>query len=137
MYNTILRAAAARIAAKLPKSPVYIDEIPQKADGSTFVRIVEDAREKYCNRRHFSFSMEVLYFQSEHDTLAYGQWVSDMYEALDRIIVDGFVLFPKNCSARQDTDNRFYQFTMDIDFILFSIPKNDPMETLKTDISEG
>ena len=136
MYNTILNAVAGQIAAKIPSSPVYVDEIPQNTDGSTFVRIVEDARSNGCNRSRYDFSMEVLHFQAAHDTFTYGEWVDSIYTALDRIEIGEIVLFPKNCSARQDRDNRFYQFTFDLDFTLVGIPQNELMETLKTDISE-
>lgn len=136
MYNKVLTAAAARIKAKLPSHAVYIDEIPQESDGKIFVRVIEDAREQFCHRTHYHFDLEALYFQAEHDAFTYGKWVDAMFAALKNIEVDGLVLTFKEKSARQDADNRFYQFFFALDFTVVQVPVGDPMQTLKTTILE-
>ncbi len=136
MYNKVLTAVAANIKAALSAHAVYINEIPRESDGNIFVRIIEDAREDFCYRTHYHFDFEALYFQAEHDTFTYGEWVDAMFAALKTIEADDLLLIVKEKSARQDTDNRFYQFLFALDFTVIEIPTSEPMETLKTTISE-
>ena len=136
MYNKVLTAVAAKIKAELSAHAVYIDEIPRESDGKIFVRIIEDVREDFCHRTRYHFDFEALYFQAEHDTFTYGEWVDAMFPALKSIEVDGLVLPFKEKSARQDADNRFYQFLFALDFTVVQIPTGNPMQTLKTTILE-
>lgn len=136
MYNKVLTASAAKIKVGIPSHAVYTDEIPQNADGKIFVRIIEDAREDFCNRTHYHFDLEALYFQEEHDTFTYGQWVDAMFAALKTADVDGLALTFKDRRARQDADNRFYQFLFALDFTVMGIERGDPMQTLTTTIKE-
>lgn len=135
--NNFLAAIAKKLREIWPDRNVYVNEIPNSADGQFYVGIIESEQSAHLNkRRKRSIQFEILYFLSEQDNTAFYDWVETMYDSFETLDVQETdektrTVHLTNQSARADSNTRVYQFTFDADFYYVQAETaGDPMETL-------
>ncbi|GAE89525.1 hypothetical protein JCM21531_3062 [Acetivibrio straminisolvens JCM 21531] len=50
--NKFIEAIAAKLTALWPDKKVYVDEIPQGADGNFSIQVIETSQSKHLGNRH-------------------------------------------------------------------------------------
>lgn len=134
--NDFMQAAGERLESLWPDREVKVDKIPRDADGCFFLGLLESSQSRKLGRRYLRpMSFQVLYFLKSEDILSYQEWAEAMYDGFRLLEVpDGVAtrtVRPKNCSARQDSNQRYYQFLFDLDLIFLEVPEpGTPMDTL-------
>lgn len=125
--NHFLESAAAKLTQLWPERKVFVDRIPQEADGNFFVGIIESGQQAHLDRRRQrTVQMEVLYFLQSDDTMDFQEWAETMYDSFEKLEVQetsGSGTEEKirtvrltNCKARRDEEERVYQFLFDAGF---------------------
>jgi len=135
--NDFLRAIRQKLKALYPEKEVFTGEIPRQADGNFYLRLLESGQEKGLGRRRKrSLKFELLYYATERDTVAFQQWAERMYEAFERLTVEGAgqvrSIALKNQKARDNENTAMFQFLFDAEFdLLFAAEPLPLMEGLE------
>lgn len=136
--KNFIEALAGVLLQHWPDKNVYAHEIPQDVDGVHFVRMVDSNQVRGLDRRYIRYmTFEVVYFLKNKDTLDFLDWEDTMYDYMERLDVkeDEDVtrrIKTYNWQARQDSDNRMYQFIFDVAFNFVVEPDEIPtMYTLE------
>ena len=122
--NDIIEAIALQLKMLYHDKKVYVNEIPQGADGNFYVHCTDQSHVRHLNRRRWrNYSFEVLYFMAKKDSMLFNEWAERMYWAFERLDVDGRIITPIDAKA-EDGRDMVYHFTFDID--LTGLIKEDP-----------
>lgn len=135
--NDFTRAAAARLRELWPERKVCVNNIPREVDGRLYIGLIDSEQGRELDRRfRRSVSFHVLYFCNVRDALAYQEWVEAMYDGFRALDVDGRTVRLKNCRAREDAEQRCYQFTFDADILFWEARSGEPMQALEQTTSQ-
>lgn len=132
--NNLLEAVAAKLTGIWPDRNVYVDEIPQQADGQFFVGMAGSKQERLLDRRRKrTISLEVLYFLTSKDNMGFNHWAETMYNNFETLSVredSGHVsrLRLTNQQTVRGSDTRAFQFLFDAQFFFVLPPKADALE---------
>ena len=83
-----------------------------------------------------SMSFQILYFRADQDALAYQDWAEALYDGFRALEIDGRTVRLKNCRAREDGEQRCYQFTFDADLLFREARGGETMQTLAQTIND-
>ncbi len=125
-----LEAIAAKLKQLWPDRNVYVDQIPQQADGNFYAGVLQIEQKRLLDRRrkrHLQF--EILYFLQPHDNMAFYDWVETMLDQFEKLTVaesDGGTrgITLTNRQAHQQEDGNAYQFVFDADFYFLLAPED-------------
>lgn len=135
--NELTRAAAARLRALWPDRPVYVDDIPRKADGCLYIGLIDSEQGQELDRRFKrSVSFQILYFRADQDALAYQDWAEALYDRFRTLEAGGRTVRLKNRSARENGEQRCYLFTFDADLLFWEAVSGETMQTLAQTIND-
>lgn len=135
--NELTRAAAARLRALWPDRPVYVDDIPRKADGCLYIGLIDSEQGQELDRRFKrSVSFQILYFRADQDALAYQDWAEALYDGFRTLEAGGRTVRLKNRSARENGGQRCYQFTFDADLLFWEVRGGGTMQALAQTIND-
>ncbi len=135
--NNFLAAIAGKLKELWPNRNVYVNQIPQHADGNFFVGVSDIEQDRHLDRRrkrHLQF--EILYFLQSHDNMEFHAWLEAMLDNFEKLIVaesDGKTrgVYLTNLEARQNDDLHAYQFVFDADFyFLLALEDGEEMDYL-------
>ena len=120
-----------------PDRPVYVDDIPREADGCLYIGLIDSEQGQELDRRFKrSMSFQILYFRADQDALAYQDWAEALYDGFRALEIDGRTVRLKNCRAREDGEQRCYQFTFDADLLFREARGGETMQTLAQTIND-
>lgn len=131
------RAAAQRLRELWPERKVYVDKIPKNADGNLFLGVIDSDQDGELDRRfRRSVRFEACYFLQSEDNMDYLAWAETMYDAFRVLEVSdgGQVRRVRliNRKARQNSDQRYYQFLFEVSSVLWEAPAaGDVMERIE------
>lgn len=135
--NELTWAAAARLRALWPDRPVYVDDIPREADGCLYIGLIDSEQGQELDRRFKrSVSFQILYFRADQDALAYQDWAEALYDGFRTLEAGGRTVRLKNCGARENGEQRCYQFTFDADLLFWEAVSGETMQTLAQTIND-
>lgn len=135
--NELTWAAAARLRALWPDRPVYVDDIPREADGCLYIGLIDSEQGQELDRRFKrSVSFQILYFRADQDALAYQDWAEALYDGFRTLEAGGRTVRLKNCGARENGEQRCYQFTFDADLLFWEVRGGETMQTLAQTIND-
>lgn len=135
--NELTWAAAARLRALWPDRPVYVDDIPREADGCLYIGLIDSEQGQELDRRFKrSMSFQILYFRADQDALAYQDWAEALYDGFRALEIDGRTVRLKNCRARENGEQRCFQFTFDADLLFWEARGGETMQTLAQTIND-
>lgn len=135
--NELTRAAAARLRALWPDRPVYVDDIPREADGCLYIGLIDSEQGQELDRRFKrSVSFQILYFRADQDALAYQDWAEALYDGFRTLEAGGRTVRLKNCGARENGEQRCYQFTFDADLLFWEVRGGGTMQALAQTIND-
>lgn len=128
--NNFLVAIAGKLKDLWPDRNVYVNQIPQHADGNFFVGVSDIEQDRHLDRRrkrHLQF--EILYFLKSHDNTEFHEWLETMLDNFEKLTVkesDTGVrgVHLTNLEARQNDDMHAYQFVFDADFYFLLAPED-------------
>ena len=135
--NELTRAVAARLRTLWPDRPVYGDDIPREADGCLYIGLIDSEQGQELDRRFKrSMSFQILYFRADQDALAYQDWAEALYDGFRALEIDGRTVRLKNCRARENGEQRCFQFTFDADLLFWEARGGETMQTLAQTIND-
>lgn len=135
--NELTRAVAARLRTLWPDRPVYVDDIPREADGCLYIGLIDSEQGQELDRRFKrSMSFQILYFRADQDALAYQDWAEALYDGFRALEIDGRTVRLKNCRARENGEQRCFQFTFDADLLFWEARGGETMQTLAQTIND-
>lgn len=135
--NELTRAVAARLRTLWPDRPVYVDDIPREADGCLYIGLIDSEQGQELDRRFKrSVSFQILYFRADQDALAYQDWAEALYDGFRTLEAGGRTVRLKNCGARENGEQRCYQFTFDADLLFWEVRGGETMQTLAQTIND-
>ncbi|SBV94353.1 hypothetical protein KL86CLO1_10502 [uncultured Eubacteriales bacterium] len=133
----LVRAAGQRLQELWPERKVRVDKIPKDADGSFFLGVIDSDHDGELDRRfRRSARFEVCYFLQSEDNLDYLAWAETMYDSFRVLEVNDGDRIRRvkliNRKARQDSDQRYYQFLFDVESVLWeTVTSGEVMEKLE------
>ena len=81
-------------------------------------------------------SFQILYFRADQDALAYQDWAEALYDGFRTLEAGGRTVRLKNCGARENGEQRCYQFTFDADLLFWEVRGGETMQTLAQTIND-
>jgi len=128
--NNFISAVAEKLVTLYPDKKVFINEIPQKADGNFHINVIRAEHGKLFNRRRRkTISFDVKYFLTTHDKEDFHQWEAQMFNEFETLTIDGKVFHLKNLTG--ESVDRIYHVMFDVEFTaLQEADMEDPMEEL-------
>lgn len=130
--NKFIEAIAAKLTALWPDKKVYVDEIPQGADGNFSIQVIETSQSKHLGNRHKrTYQFDVAYIKKKHDAMNYHAWAETMYMEFGTIKIDDMTFHMTNLHT--DTVDGIFHFLMDVTFMALFVPESndEPMEDLQ------
>jgi len=130
--NKFLDAIGLKLMALWPGKKVYVDEIPQGADGNFFVQVVDVSQKKQLGNRHKRvYEFDVAFILKKHDTLASYSFIDTMLMEFDTIQVDGMSF--RTTDMHTDEVDRIVHclFTVSYSALIVPVDPGEPMEQLK------
>ena len=131
-FNHFLEAIAVKLITLWPERHVFVNEIPNGADGNFFIGIVEAVQKKGLDRRRKrTIQFEICYFLASKDNMEFNAWAETMFDEFEYISIEESkgvqrMVRLSNVSVRKDEDNRVFQFLFDVDFYFVITPQVQP-----------
>ena len=131
----VLEAVAEHLRSLWPDKAVYVNEIPQHADGAFFVHVVEAGYTKLLDRRReIDMMLDVSYFLASNDTFYYTEWQDEFMRSIRLLNVKSIYVHCRN--IRADLHDRIAHVTFGIRvYVLEPEIEEDPMKELDIRIS--
>jgi len=128
--NNFISAIAEKLVALYPARKVFINEIPQKADGNFHIGVIRAEHGKLLDRRRrTTASFDVKYFLTTHDKEDFHAWEAQMFNGFETLTVEGKVFHLKNLTG--ESVDRTYHIMFDVEYTaLHEADTQDPMEAL-------
>lgn len=130
--SDFIQAIVEKLNGLFPGTLVYVDRIPEGATGNCLVRCIKQSHTKKLDRRRErSYQFEILYYQTEEDSLAYYDWAERLYREMEMLRVEEHIFHMKNLHAENSGD-KVLHFLFDVSFSGLLAPRQEePMEALR------